>query len=704
MLEALHSASELAYRDTKYFGEHQELLNLRAEVAAQSESTPIKKRFYDLYDLALMELEQGNPPQAIEYAQQATKVFRQPQVRADMLDAAKLLIAQAYLRIAEDQNCCANPGAETCVFPIAESGQHRQEEGSRKALPFLLEVAGSSTVSIEDRFDARWLIPIASMTLGEYPAGIPELYQLHALPADDPASSFPVFKNVGPEIGIDRFSMSGAMIVDDFRGRGDMQVINSTWDPASGVQLHQWDDDEKKFKDRTASANLEGISGGLNMRHADFDNDGDLDVLVLRGAWLNKSGRHPNSLLRNDGVGKDGNVRFTDVTFACGLAELSYPTGTAEWADFDLDGDLDLFIGNETEPGGVRYPCQLFRNDGPSDNGMVRFVDIAAAAGVEVFSFAKGVSWGDFNGDRFPDLYVSCFGDDNRLFQNRGDGTFTDVAEILGVTKPKACFPTWFWDYNNDGHLDLFVSSFVWHSGSFLLYYQGEPLDPRWVAKLYKNNGEGRFVDATEEAGLKVPMMPMGSNFADLDNDGFPDVYLGTGSPNFGGIVPNLLLMNQGGKTFVDRTTVSGLGHLQKGHGVSFADFDRDGDLDIFEQLGGPYPSDRFFDAVFENPGFGNHWLEVRLKGVTSNSYGIGCRLRAVIDQSDGERSVYTWMNSGGSFGSNPLIAHLGLAKAKIVKRLEIFWPKTGVTQSFTDLAVDQRIVITEGEKRWRKY
>ena len=621
-----------------------------------------------------------------------------------LLDSAKLLVGLSYFRIAEDQNCCANPGAENCVFPIPEGGRHRKEEGARKALPVLLEVAGSSTVSVEDRFDARWLIPLAAMTLGEYPGKVPELYRLHALPAADPQLEFPAFKNIGPELGIDRFGMSGAMIVDDFGGGGDFQVVNSTWDPATPLQFLQKGEGGGKFQDRAAAANLDGITGGLNMRHADFDNDGDLDVLVLRGAWLNQSGRHPNSLLRNDGVGKEGTVQFTDVSFACGLAEASYPSGTAEWADFDLDGDLDLFVGNETEPGGPRFPCQLFRNDGLGKDGMVRFVDIAPAAGVEVFSFVKGVSWGDFNGDRFPDLYVSCFGDDNRLFQNRGDGTFTDVAGVLGVTRPKACFPTWFWDYNNDGHLDLFVSSFVWHSGSFLLYYQGKPLDPRWRPKLYKNDGKGRFVDVTGEAGLNVPMMPMGSNFGDLDNDGFADIYLGTGSPNFGGTVPNLLLMNRGGEEFVDRTTVSGLGHLQKGHGVSMVDFDRDGDLDVFEQLGGAFTADRFFDAVFENPGFGNHWLEVRLKGIASNSYGIGCRLRAVFDEGGVERSVFTWMNSGGSFGSNPLIAHLGLAKAEKVKRLEVFWPVTGITQTISDLAVNQRIVVTEGEDLWKKF
>ena len=166
---------------------------------------------------------------------------------------------------------------------------------------------------------------------------------------------------------------------------------------------------------------------------------------------------------------------------------------------------------------------------------------------------------------------------------------------------------------------------------------------------------------------------------------------------------PNQLLMNENGMRFADRTTASGMGHLQKGHGVSFADFDRDGDLDVFEQLGGAYRADRFYDAVFENPGFGNHWLEVRLKGVTSNSFGIGCRVRAVIDTDEGERSIYTWMNSGSSFGSNPLVAHLGLAGADVVRRLEIFWPVTGLTQSFAEIPVDQRIVVTETEDQWTK-
>ena len=700
MIEALKAGRETVYRDTRYFGEHAELLEMRRRLSLIDDSMPAARQFEIYHDLALMELEQGRPELAIEHAKRAVSTFRSPDISAELSGRSQMLIALAYLRISEDQNCCANPGAEACLFPISGDGEHRKKEGARQALPYLFAVAGSPTAAIEDRFDAEWLISIAAMALGEYPEKVPELYRLHALPGGDNETDFPVFKNIAPSLGVDRFSMSGAVIVDDFTGDGKLEIINSTWDLSTGLNFFQLDADGN-YQERSAQMKLDGISGGLNIRPADFDNDGDLDLLILRGAWLKAAGKIPNSLLRNDGVGSDGVVRFVDITFAAGLAEVSYPTGTAEWADFDLDGDLDLFIGNESFE--TDAPCQLFRNDGVAADGVSRFVDIAASAGVDERSFVKGVSWGDFNNDRFPDLYLSCFGSENRLFQNRGDGTFTDVAAALNVALPLACFPTWFWDYNNDGNLDLFVSSFVWHSGSYLLYYQGKPLDRRWLPKLYENDGNGAFMDVTARAGLEIPMMPMGSSFGDLDNNGYTDIYLGTGSPNFGGIVPNLLLMNEGGQRFIDRTTVSGMGHLQKGHGVSLTDYDGDGDLDVFEQMGGAYPSDQFYDAAFENPGFGNHWLEVRLKGTTSNSYGVGCRVRAVITEEGVERSVYTWLNSGGSFGANRLVAHLGLGRAKQVDRLEVFWPVTGITQSFEGIDADQLIVVTEGENKWSR-
>ena len=149
-------------------------------------------------------------------------------------------------------------------------------------------------------------------------------------------------------------------------------------------------------------------------------------------------------------------------------------------------------------------------------------------------------------------------------------------------------------------------------------------------------------------------------------------------------------------------TVESGLGHLQKGHAIAFADFDHDGDLDVFEQMGGAFPGDRYYDALFENPGFpGTHWIEVRLSGVISNRFGVGCRIRAVIKENEIERSVYAHISSGGCFGGNPMTQHLGLSGATVVKRLEIFWPVTNETQVFENVSVNQRILVTEGKENY---
>jgi len=268
------------------------------------------------------------------------------------------------------------------------------------------------------------------------------------------------------------------------------------------------------------------LTGGLNLIQADYDNDGDLDVLVLRGAWLREYGYHPNSLLANDGSG-----RFTDVTFATGLGEVHYPTQTAAWSDYDNDGDLDLYVGNETFPG-QPCPSQLFENDGTG-----HFTDVASEAGVENSRYAKAVSWGDYDGDRFPDLYVSNFHGPNRLYHNLGDGTFVDVALEFGVSEPLESFPAWFWDYDNDGNLDLYVASYPNADGPARLFlvaarYLGLPSTAD-LPRLYRGDGKGHFVDVAPQVGLAEVSMTMGANFGDLDNDGYPDVHLGTGYPAF---------------------------------------------------------------------------------------------------------------------------------------------------------------------------
>ncbi len=222
------------------------------------------------------------------------------------------------------------------------------------------------------------------------------------------------------------------------------------------------------------------------------------------------------------------------------------------------------------------------------------------------------------------------------------------------------------------------------------------------LPRLYRGDGKGGFEEVTERVGLARVSLPMGANFGDLDNDGFPDFYLGTGYPDYDGLIPNVMFWNRGGERFVDVTTAGGFGHLQKGHAVAFADLDNDGDQDVFEQMGGAYYGDAFGNVLYENPGFGNHWLKVKLLGVESNRSAIGARIRAEFEDGELRRAVHRDVRSGGSFGCSSLTQHLGLGRARKVDVLEVHWPKTGRTQRFRDLPVDRLVVIVEDEEELR--
>ncbi len=527
----------------------------------------------------------------------------------------------------------------------------------------------------------------AAWSLGTYPEQVPRGFLIAATAFASPP--FKRFTNISSALGVDRQSLSGGAVVDDFDGDDDLDIITSSWNPA--MRLGMWrNNGDGSFTERGVQAGFEGITGGLNLIHADYDNDGDLDLFVLRGGWLAMGGRHVNSLLQNDGAGN-----FRDVTFTAGLGASRLPTQTADFADYDHDGDLDLYIGNESLSVDG-WANELFRN-----NGDGTFTDVTAAAGVEDRRWTKGVAWGDFDGDGWPDLYLSNAGSPNRLYRNKGDGTFEDVAARAGVELPRLGFPTWWWDYDNDGRLDLMAFNGyepqgndppLWNvAASYMgIPHRGEP------SRLYRNAGGGRFVDQTRDAGFREHTLTMGCNYGDLDNDGWLDAYLGTGYPEYEGLMPNVALRNVEGR-FTDVSFTSGLAHLQKGHGVAFADFDHDGDQDLFEQMGGAFPGDTFGNALYENPGFGNHWLLVHAIGVRSNRSAVGTRIKVVTREPSGKRrSFYRHVDTGSSFGGNPLRQHIGLGKATRVDRLELYWPRTGKTQVFRDLEVDQAVRIRE--------
>jgi hypothetical protein len=686
MVQLLEDIRQRTPYEHPYLG-HGPIPQVKAGLANLPADDTSPRRVSLLAKLGVEELRIGQNKRSIEHLEEAYNLLPKlgSQVPKEFEQAVIMQLAVANLRLGETENCVHCNTGESCLLPIRGEGVHVNPQGSLNALKYL-EVLLSKD---EDNLTARWLLNLAYMTIGKYPESVPEKYLIppEAFESED---TFPRFVNIATKLGLNTFSLSGGMIVDDFNEDGFLDVMTSTWSTTGQIRcfLNQGDG---TFTERTKESNLIDLFGGLNLVQADYDNDGDVDVFVLRGAWLGKRGNHPNSLLQNDGHG-----RFQDVTFAVGLGDRHYPTQTAAWADYDNDGDLDLYVGNE------KVPNQLFENDGQG-----QFNDVANRAGVAHEGWAKGVVWGDYNDDRFPDIYVSNLAGPNLLYQNNGDGTFSNVSSRVGVDRPIRSFPIWFWDFNNDGVLDLYVSSYSTTLRHIAAEYLRLPHDGLSDC-LYQGDGNGGFREVGAEVNLHRATQPMGSNFGDVDNDGFPDFYLGTGDPAYETLMPNLFFHNQLGERFTDVTTAAGLGHLQKGHSVAFADFDDDGDQDIFIELGGAFPGDKFGNALFENPGFGNNWITIKLIGEQSNRSAIGARIRAEIEETEAEgapasrRSVYKWVNSGGSFGANPLRQEIGLGSASTIEVLEVFWPTTGRTQQFHSVPVNQFIEITEGAQTYR--
>ena len=578
-----------------------------------------------------------------------------------------------------------NPTARlVCTLPLGNQQGYADAQGSTNAIRYFLRLLEMEPGNIK----YRWLLNIAHMTLGAYPAGVPEQF---LIPRELLATDYDIgrFEEIASQVGLNAANLAGGSIMDDFDNDGLYDIVTSTWDPGGSI-IYYHNDGNGKFSDHTARAGLSDQLGGLNIVQTDYNNDGMLDILVMRGGWLHKNGQMRMSLLHNSGDGT-----FTDVTRKAGLARHSYPSQTAVWADYDNDGDLDLFSCSESERP-IQFPSQLLRNQGDGT-----FTDVTFEAGVPNLRYCKGSGWGDYDNDGDPDLYVSNYGQENRLYRNDGDGSFTDVGPALGVVEPVRSFATWFWDYNNDGWLDLFVAGYGTEIEDVAADYLGLENDGVRM-RLYKNDGKGGFIDVTRETGLYRVHLTMAANFGDMDNDGFPDFYLGTGYPSYDVLGPNIAYRNNEGKSFTDVTFSAGLGHLHKGHGIAFGDLDRDGDQDIFAQMGGFYPGDAFENALYENPGHKNRWLSARLVGVQSNRAGIGARIKLELAMVDGyQRSVYALVSSGGSFGASSLEQEIGLGQADRVLSMEVSWPTSGIRQVFHDVPLDARIEVREGEKQF---
>ena len=476
------------------------------------------------------------------------------------------------------------------------------------------------------------------------------------------------------------------------------------------------------FTDVTASAGLNptGFPFGDPI-WGDFDNDGDLDLFVDNHYNL------PPYLYVNS-----GSATFTEIFLTTNLKRTLDRHGSG-WCDFDNDGDLDLHITTGANHGGILGMKQdeLLLNLGGN-----QFSDVAEGAGViNTWGRGRSVAWGDYNHDGSPDLLLGNLETDLVLYQNNGDGTFTDATITAGLGSLRYVEVA-FADYDNDGFADIFCTdvlptgassdllmknngngtftnvtqtagiqplddgrSIAWgdyNNDGYLDLFISRGTDVAMKQTLYKNNGNGTFTDVTDSAGLGAINNNRAAAWGDFDNDGYLDLYVVNSGTDPDGKGPNYLYRNNRNGTFTDVAGSAGVQSLvlSRGRGAAWADYDEDGFLDLFVTNGEDntdYPEGPQF--LFRNAGNVNHWLKVRLVGTTSSRQGLGAKVTVKA----GRTSQYRENNGASghylSQGATPL--HFGVGKATTINQVTVSWP-SGQTQILRSVATNQELVVTE--------
>lgn len=472
----------------------------------------------------------------------------------------------------------------------------------------------------------------------------------------------------------------------------------------SPARARLYHNDHGTFTDVTDSSGIDFRGWGMGAAWGDYDRDGDIDLVLTAYGH--------NVLYQNDGDGT-----FTDRSAVSGIGTPAGFWAGGSWGDYNRDGLLDLYVTGYvkyTRPDSMtaasRYDIEnpasinpasfapernlLFRNEG---NGT--FAEVAAAAGV-LDTAGRGLSaaWADFDGDGWPDLYVANDQSDNALFRNLGDGTFAEISNSARVGDYRSAMGIAVGDWDNDGAQDLFLTHWLAQENALYtnqLSAQKQRLTGGDASKL-------TFMDEADRVGLgqsTIDFVGWATSFIDYDNDGKVDLFMVNGSTlqdrsDSTRLVPmrDQLFWNQGRqKGFFEVSTVAGatFGKEFVGRGAAFADYDNDGDEDVFiVNHGGA-------GILLRNDGGNrNHWLQVEVRGTTSNRQGIGATVRVVAGEAVQTRQVGA---QSSYLSQNSPIETFGLGAAARADTVEVSWPGGGRVAR-AGVAANQRLLLTEGE------
>jgi hypothetical protein len=398
-----------------------------------------------------------------------------------------------------------------------------------------------------------------------------------------------------------------------------------------------------------AIVNDSGLSNGCCW--GDYNNDGYLDLFVANG-W---PGDANNFLYSNNGDGT-----FTKITDGPVVTDMTNSiAGT--WGDYNNDGFLDLFVAN------YKQNNMLYTNNGNGSFTKITTGSIVVDGGA---SFC--CSWGDYDNDGNLDLIVgNRKAENNFLYRNNGDGTFTRITTGAIVNDAGETFGVVWGDYNYDGDLDLFVAN----------AFGGNNL-------LYTNNGDGTFTKVMSGSVVSDGGNSYGGSWGDYDNDGDLDLFVA----NAGG-EDNFLYANNGEGTFTKITAGVIVGDGGYSFGSNWGDYDNDGDLDLFIVN---WADENNF--LYSNDGNSNHWINIECLGTVSNTSAIGAkiRLKAVIDGDIvWQLREISGQTGGANGGQNSLNAEFGLGDAVVIDEIRVEWP-SGINQTLYDKDVDQFLTIVE--------